>query len=56
MCLIDLDTIGRSLAFELGDAWRSWCNRTGENNPMAALDLQVFGASLDGTVRASSAR
>jgi Ser/Thr protein kinase RdoA (MazF antagonist) len=49
MCLIDLDTLGpMPLAFELGDAWRSWCNRNGENNPVAALDLQVFRASLEG--------
>ena len=37
-----------ALAFELGDAWRSWCNRNGENNPVAALDLPVFRASLQG--------
>ena len=49
MCLIDLDTLGpMSLAFELGDAWRSWCNRNGENDPVAALDLEVFRASLEG--------
>ena len=49
VCLIDLDTIGpMSLAFEVGDAWRSWCNRNGENNPEASLDLEVFAASLDG--------
>ena len=49
MCLIDLDTLGpMPLAFELGDAWRSWCNRNGENNPVAALDLEMFRASLEG--------
>jgi Ser/Thr protein kinase RdoA (MazF antagonist) len=49
VCLIDLDTIGpASLAFELGDAWRSWCNRNGENNPEASLDLDIFAASLEG--------
>jgi Ser/Thr protein kinase RdoA (MazF antagonist) len=49
VCLIDLDTIApMSLAFEVGDAWRSWCNRNGENNPEAAVDLDVFGASLEG--------
>jgi Ser/Thr protein kinase RdoA (MazF antagonist) len=49
LCLIDLDTVGpMALAFELGDAWRSWCNRNGENNPVAALDLQLFRTSLDG--------
>jgi Ser/Thr protein kinase RdoA (MazF antagonist) len=49
VCLIDLDTIApMSLAFEVGDAWRSWCNRNGENNPQALVDLDVFGASLEG--------
>jgi Ser/Thr protein kinase RdoA (MazF antagonist) len=49
VCLIDLDVVGPlSLAFELGDAWRSWCNRAGEDEPQAALDLEVFRASLDG--------
>jgi Ser/Thr protein kinase RdoA (MazF antagonist) len=49
LCLIDLDTVGpMPLAFEMGDAWRSWCNRNGEDNEVAELDLQVFAASLDG--------
>jgi Ser/Thr protein kinase RdoA (MazF antagonist) len=49
VCLIDLDTVGPlSLAFELGDAWRSWCNRAGEDVPEARLDLAVMRASLDG--------
>jgi Ser/Thr protein kinase RdoA (MazF antagonist) len=49
LCLIDLDTVGpQPLAFELGDAWRSWCNRNGEDQPEAALDLGIFAASLDG--------
>ncbi|HET6150021.1 MAG TPA: aminoglycoside phosphotransferase family protein [Polyangia bacterium] len=49
VCLIDLDVVGPlSLAFELGDAWRSWCNRAGEDDPEAALDLEIFRASLDG--------
>jgi Ser/Thr protein kinase RdoA (MazF antagonist) len=49
VCLIDLDVVGPlSLAFELGDAWRSWCNRAGEDAPQAQLDLEVFRASLDG--------
>jgi Ser/Thr protein kinase RdoA (MazF antagonist) len=49
LCLIDLDTVGAvSLAFELGDAWRSWCNRSGENNPSAAFDFGIFEASLAG--------
>ncbi len=49
VCLVDLDTVGPlDLAYELGDAWRSWCNRRGEDAPEAALDLDVFTASLDG--------
>jgi len=49
VCFIDLDGVGpSSLAFELGDAWRSWCNRAGEDAPSASLDLAVFRASADG--------
>jgi Ser/Thr protein kinase RdoA (MazF antagonist) len=49
VCLIDLDVVGPlSLAHELGDAWRSWCNRAGEDDPQAVLDLGIFRASLDG--------
>ena len=49
LALIDLDTVGPlQLAYELGDAWRSWCNRAGENEPNAALDLEIMRASLDG--------
>jgi hypothetical protein len=36
------------LAHELGDAWRSWCNRAGENQPEARFDLELFEASLAG--------
>lgn len=49
LCLVDLDTVGpMSIAAELGDAWRSWCNRAGEDVTAAELDLSVFVASLDG--------
>lgn len=49
VCLVDLDTVGpMALAFELGDAWRSWCNRNGEDREDAALDLDILGASLEG--------
>jgi len=49
VCLIDLDTVGPlSLAFELGDAWRSWCNRAGEDDVNAVLDLEIMRASLTG--------
>jgi len=47
--IIDLDTVGRMpLHHELGDAWRSWCNRGGEDQRAASFDLEVFAASLDG--------
>jgi len=47
LCLIDLDTIGpNSFCVELGDAWRSWCNKSGEDDPKAAqLDMDIFEAS-----------
>ena len=47
VCLIDLDTIGPNpLSVELGDAWRSWCNRSGEDDPTAAqFDVEIFAAS-----------
>jgi len=49
ICLIDLDTVGpMSLAHELGDAWRSWCNLAGEDAEQARIDLEVFRASFRG--------
>jgi aminoglycoside phosphotransferase (APT) family kinase protein len=49
IALIDLDTVGPlSLAYELGDAWRSWCNRAGEDDVNAVLDLEIMSASLRG--------
>lgn len=47
ICLIDLDTVGpNSFCVELGDAWRSWCNKSGEDQPEAAvLDMDIFEAS-----------
>jgi hypothetical protein len=47
--LIDLDTVSRMpLWVELGDAWRSWCNRAGEDVAEADLDLEVFRESTKG--------
>lgn len=47
LCLIDLDTLGSMpIACEMGDAWRSWCNPAGEDDPEAsAFDLELFTAS-----------
>jgi len=46
-CLIDLDTLSpQTLAVEMGDAWRSWCNPAGEDIPEEArFDLEIFEAS-----------
>jgi hypothetical protein len=47
--MIDLDTVGPlALPLELGDAWRSWCNRATEDEPEARFDLDLFAASLSG--------
>lgn len=49
ICLVDLDTFApMSLAFELGDAWRSWCNRGGETEAGVGFDLDVFAAAYHG--------
>ncbi|MBN2576153.1 MAG: aminoglycoside phosphotransferase family protein [Deltaproteobacteria bacterium] len=49
VCLIDLDTVGpMSLAHELGDAWRSWCNLSGEDSRQVRVDLDVLRASFHG--------
>ncbi len=49
LCLIDLDTVGpMPLAYELGDAWRSWCNVSGENDTVARVNMAVFRASFAG--------
>jgi Ser/Thr protein kinase RdoA (MazF antagonist) len=49
VALVDLDTVGRlSLAFELGDAMRSWCNPHKEDADRARFDLDVFAAAMRG--------
>ena len=49
VCLIDLDTVGpMPLAYELGDAWRSWCNVSGEDITAARIDMEIFRASYAG--------
>ena len=55
-CMIDLDTLGRGyLAYELGDALRSWGNRAGEDTLEADFDLEVLRAILSGYTRACPA-
>ncbi|HVH98145.1 MAG TPA: phosphotransferase [Enhygromyxa sp.] len=49
LALVDLDTVAPMiLGFELGDAWRSWCNRSTEDQPQASFNLGLFEASLAG--------
>jgi hypothetical protein len=49
VCLVDLDTLGLStMAFELGDAMRSWCNPHAEDAGDATFDLAIFAAAVRG--------
>jgi hypothetical protein len=49
ICLVDLDTIGLStMAFELGDAMRSWCNPYAEDAGTSRFDLAIFAAAMRG--------
>mgnify|MGYP003950009183 CR=1 FL=1 len=49
LCLIDLDTLShQTIAVEMGDAWRSWCNPAGEDDPkQARFDLDIFESSAE---------
>src|SRR5262249_20985534 len=47
LCLLDLDTLSElPLWVELGDAWRSWCNRSSEDDPEADLDIDLLETAL----------
>ena len=47
-CLLDLDTLGTlTLAYELGDALRSWCNNA-EDSGEPTVRVDVFAAALAG--------
>jgi Ser/Thr protein kinase RdoA (MazF antagonist) len=49
IALVDLDTLGlQTLAFELGDAMRSWCNPRGEDAGAVVFDLPIFAAAIEG--------
>ncbi len=51
--LVDLDTVlRRPLYHDLGDAWRSWCNRRPEDDPEAEFDVDLFAAAAGGYVEA----
>ncbi len=46
ICLLDLDTMGMlPIDVELGDAWRSWCNRKNEDASDVRFDVELFAAS-----------
>jgi Ser/Thr protein kinase RdoA (MazF antagonist) len=49
VCLVDLDTVAQgTMAFELGDAMRSWCNPRGEDAGSVTFDLSIFRAAIAG--------
>ncbi|HEY5927494.1 MAG TPA: aminoglycoside phosphotransferase family protein [Kofleriaceae bacterium] len=49
VCLVDLDTVATgTMAFELGDAMRSWCNPQGEDAGSVKFDLAIFAAAIGG--------
>lgn len=55
LCLIDLDTLGpQTLAFELGDALRSWANPTGEDVAEPAIDIDIVRAAGHGYARGAA--
>ncbi len=56
VALVDLDTLGRqTLAFELGDAMRSWCNPRGEDVTAVVFELAIFAAAIEGWSSAAGA-
>lgn len=56
LCMIDLDTVGRGhLAYELGDALRSWCNPAGEDTSAVHIEADAFRAIMVGYARARPA-
>jgi Ser/Thr protein kinase RdoA (MazF antagonist) len=49
IALVDLDTVSAmEWVFELGDALRSWCNHTTEDDPRSRFDLGTLEAALSG--------
>ncbi len=49
ICLIDLDTVTRMpIVWELGDAFRSWCNTAAEDSPDAEFSIEFFEAAVHG--------
>ncbi len=49
VAILDLDTIAHgTIAVDLGDALRSWCNAAGESSPDARFDRETFEAAMAG--------
>jgi Ser/Thr protein kinase RdoA (MazF antagonist) len=49
LCMIDLDTTGRMpLPYELGDAFRSWCSVSTEDDPAGQFSAALFAAAAEG--------
>ena len=49
LAMVDLDSLGRlSLPYELGDAFRSWCNPAGEDSEDTEFSVELFEAARDG--------
>ena len=47
-CIVDLDTVGPgSLPLELGDAFRSWCNPSGEDEEKGTFDSNLFRSAFE---------
>ncbi len=52
--LVDWDTIGfMPIAFELGDALRSWANPKGEDTSKPVIDLSIIEAAMTGFAKAA---
>ena len=49
LAMVDLDSLGRlSLPYELGDAFRSWCNPIGEDSEDTEFSVDLFEAARSG--------
>ena len=49
LAMVDLDSLGRlSLPYELGDAFRSWCNPAGEDSEETGFSVELFEAARSG--------
>ncbi len=49
LAMVDLDSLGRlSLPYELGDAFRSWCNPVGEDSTSTEFSAELFRAARAG--------